>query len=69
MPLRYMAGSSASTNQAPRPMPTRQPMRETASVEASNEPARPAAPQEQPNTQEAYRFNNLDIPAFLRKRS
>ncbi len=67
MPLRYMAGSAPSTNQAPRPMPTRQPMRETTSVEASSEPA--AAPQEQPSTQEAYRFNNLDIPAFLRKRS
>ncbi len=68
VPLRYMAGSAPSTTQAPRPMPTRQPMRETASVEAANEPA-PPAPQEQPGTQEAYRFNNLDIPAFLRKRS
>lgn len=69
MPLRYMAGSSMSQNQAPRPVPTRQPVRETASVETSNEAPSPASSREQASPQEAYRFNNLDIPAFLRKRS
>jgi cell division protein FtsZ len=76
MPLRHMSGMSTmqSANRQPSGnpagLPQRAPVRETVSVGASgSNTARPAAPAEKPGSQEPYRFNNLDIPAFLRKRN
>jgi cell division protein FtsZ len=77
MPLRHMAGMNsmqASNRQPagnPAGMPQRAPVRETVSVGASSTStsSRPATPAEKPGNQEPYRFNNLDIPAFLRKRN
>ena len=70
MPMRQMA--SAATQSA-RMMPNRPPTRESvpAGVPAAN-PAtsRPQNQQQQgrPGNQDAYRFNDLEVPAFLRKR-
>jgi cell division protein FtsZ len=47
-----------------RVMPTRPPVRETAPVQPASSPAR----QETPPAQSSFRVNDLDIPAFLRKR-
>ncbi|HMT20038.1 MAG TPA: cell division protein FtsZ [Promineifilum sp.] len=69
MPMRQMA--SAATQSA-RMMPNRPPTRE--SVPAGVPAANPATsrPQNQqqgrPGNQDAYRFNDLEVPAFLRKR-
>ena len=66
MPMRQMATVTAS--QTARMMPNRPPARESAPV--GNAPA--ARPQTQQQgrqaNQETYRFNDLEVPAFLRKR-
>ena len=53
-------------------MPNRPPARESvpANAPAANTPnARPQSPQQaRPGNQDAYRFNDLEVPAFLRKR-
>ena len=70
-PIRHMANVAAG-NQPARMMPNRPPARESVPVSApSNNPAgRPQAqpPQQGRPNQEAYRFNDLEVPAFLRKR-
>ena len=69
-PMRQMA-STAATQQA-RMMPNRPPVREAVPVNApaAHAPSRqPSQPQQgRPGTQDAYRFNDLEVPAFLRKR-
>ncbi len=69
-PMRQMA--SVAGTQASRMMPNRTPTRESvpASAPAANTPnARPQTPQQaRPGNQDAYRFNDLEVPAFLRKR-
>ncbi len=71
MPVRHMSGSTISP--ATRQATTRQPVRESQPVSAPQsqpQPQRPPATVDaEPQQQEAYRFNNLDIPAFLRKRN
>jgi hypothetical protein len=70
-PLRHMAGQMAarpvvmsqSSQSANRELPDRQPVRESARVEAP--PARTA---QAGNERDTFRFNDIDIPAFLRKR-
>lgn len=70
MPMRSMASLAAS--QTARPATNRPPARESApvSVPAGNtQAARPQTqPQSRPGNQDAYRFNDLEVPAFLRKR-
>lgn len=70
MPMRTMA--SIAANQTARQMPNRPPARESvpANAPAGNPPAaRPQnQPQGRPGSQDAYRFNDLEVPAFLRKR-
>ena len=68
MPMRQMTAATATQTQ--RLMPNRPPARESVPVHASSsqatarpQPQQPARPQ-----QEAYRFNDLEVPAFLRKR-
>jgi cell division protein FtsZ len=68
MPMRQMASITAS--QPARMMPNRPPTRESV---PANAPAAPAARPQQPQqgragNQDAYRFNDLEVPAFLRKR-
>ncbi len=67
-PMRSMA--SVAATQSARMMPNRPPTRESvpANAPATNSPN--ARPQNQPQgrTQDAYRFNDLEVPAFLRKR-
>lgn len=69
MPMRHMStgASSAATRQAT----ARPPVREA--QPANTTPQQPQRPQvsvdAESSPQEAYRFNNLDIPAFLRKRN
>ena len=69
-PMRQMA--SVAGTQASRMMPNRTPARESvpASAPAANtHNARPQTPpQARPGNQDAYRFNDLEVPAFLRKR-
>jgi cell division protein FtsZ len=69
MPMRHMSSStiSAATRQAT----MRQPVRESQPPAAAPQPQQrpPATVDAEPSQQEAYRFNNLDIPAFLRKRN
>ncbi len=62
--MRQMAQMSRpNSNTTQRAMPTRPPVRETA-------PAQPAPARSEPAaSQSAFRVNDLDIPAFLRKRS
>ena len=54
--------------QTSNPRPARQPVQQTAP--ATPEPARPARPPARPERreQQSFRVNDLDIPAFLRKR-
>ena len=68
MPMRQMA--SAAATQSARMMPNRPPTREPApaSVTASAPAARSQNQQQGRPNQEAYRFNDLEVPAFLRKR-
>jgi cell division protein FtsZ len=70
MPVRQMA--SAPSAQSARLMPNRPPTRETVSASATPANANAARPQNQgqarPGNQDAYRFNDLEVPAFLRKR-
>ena len=72
MPMRQMtAGVHAATAaQSQRLMPDRPPTRESApvSVGTSQATARPQPQQPTRQNQEAYRFNDLEVPAFLRKR-
>ncbi len=67
-PMRSMA--SVAATQSARMMPNRPPTRESvpANAPAANPPN--ARPQSQPQgrSQDAYRFNDLEVPAFLRKR-
>ncbi len=67
-PMRSMASVAAA--QSARMMPNRPPTRESvpANAPAANPPN--ARPQSQPQgrSQDAYRFNDLEVPAFLRKR-
>jgi cell division protein FtsZ len=67
-PMRSMASVAAA--QSARMMPNRPPTRESvpANAPAANPPN--ARPQNQPQgrSQDAYRFNDLEVPAFLRKR-
>jgi len=67
-PMRSMASVAAA--QSARMMPNRPPTRESvpANAPATNPPN--ARPQNQPQgrSQDAYRFNDLEVPAFLRKR-
>lgn len=66
MPMRQMA--NPATAQSSRMMPNRQPAREPVPVQAqSNSQAARPGQQSRPN-QDAYRFNDLEVPAFLRKR-
>ena len=69
-PMRQMA--SVAGSQSSRMMPNRPPARESvpANAPAANTPnARPQSPQQaRPGNQDAYRFNDLEVPAFLRKR-
>ena len=68
MPMRQMTAATAAQTQ--RLMPNRPPTRETVPVSASSNQAAPRPQPQQasrPN-QEAYRFNDLEVPAFLRKR-
>jgi cell division protein FtsZ len=67
-PLRHMAGQMAArpvvmSQAASREVPNRPPVRESARVETP--PVRSAAAN---NERETFRFNDVDIPAFLRKR-
>ncbi len=69
LPMRQM--SAAVTSQSARMMPNRPPTRE--SVPASQPNLQPAARPQQSQSgrsgqQDAYRFNDLEVPAFLRKR-
>lgn len=67
-PMRQM--SSALGSSTARAMPNRPPVRESvpANAPATNSPnARPQNPQ-QGRQQDTYRFNDLEVPAFLRKR-
>ena len=69
MPMRQMTTATAAQTQ--RLMPNRPPARESVSVGAPASQAPTARPQPQQQTrqqQEAYRFNDLEVPAFLRKR-
>jgi len=68
MPMRTMA--SAAATQSARMMPNRPPARESvpANVNANAPAARPQNQQQARPNQEAYRFNDLEVPAFLRKR-
>jgi cell division protein FtsZ len=69
VPMRQM--SSATTSQSARMMPNRQPTRESvpANAPAAQTAARPQQSQQaRPGSQDAYRFNDLEVPAFLRKR-
>jgi cell division protein FtsZ len=68
LPMRQMTAATAGQTQ--RLMPNRPPARESVPVHAASsqatarpQPQQPARPQ-----QEAYRFNDLEVPAFLRKR-
>ncbi len=69
-PMRQMAAVAGT--QSSRMMPNRTPARESvpAGAPAANTPnARPQSPQQaRPGNQDAYRFNDLEVPAFLRKR-
>jgi cell division protein FtsZ len=47
-----------------RSLPSRQPVREPATVSAAPR----QAPRSQPSNETPFRVNDLDIPAFLRKR-
>jgi cell division protein FtsZ len=71
MPMRQMASVAAS--QSGRMMPNRPPTRESVPAAApatTTNAARPQNNQQQarPGNQDAYRFNDLEVPAFLRKR-
>jgi cell division protein FtsZ len=70
MPVRHM--STTTSAQPARLMPTRPPAREpVAANAAANTAPNAARPQNQAQGrpgQEAYRFNDLEVPAFLRKR-
>ena len=68
MPMRQMTAATAAQTQ--RLMPNRPPARESAPVSASTNQAtaRPQPQQPSRQNQEAYRFNDLEVPAFLRKR-
>ena len=68
MPMRQMTAATAAQTQ--RLMPNRPPARESAPVSASTSQAtaRPQPQQPSRQNQEAYRFNDLEVPAFLRKR-
>jgi hypothetical protein len=69
LPMRQM--SAAVTSQSARMMPNRPPTRESVPVSqpASQPAARPQqAQQGRSGNQDAYRFNDLEVPAFLRKR-
>ena len=68
MPMRQMTAATAAQTQ--RLMPNRPPTRESAPVSAGSSQAapRPQAQQAARPNQEAYRFNDLEVPAFLRKR-
>ena len=68
MPMRQMTAATATQTQ--RLMPNRPPARESVPVHAapSQATARPQPQQPARPQQEAYRFNDLEVPAFLRKR-
>jgi len=68
MPMRQMTTATAAQSQ--RLMPNRPPTRESAHVSAATNQAttRPQPQQPARQNQEAYRFNDLEVPAFLRKR-
>jgi cell division protein FtsZ len=66
MPMRQMA--SVATSQSARLMPNRPPTRESAPANAAAAPAARPQQQQQGRNQDAYRFNDLEVPAFLRKR-
>jgi cell division protein FtsZ len=67
MPMRQMAGASSA--QTARAMSQRPPARDSVPVSApaNSQAARPGQ-QSRPSGQDAYRFNDLEVPAFLRKR-
>ncbi len=70
MPMRQMTPTTAAQTQ--RLMPNRPPTRDSVPAHAPSSQAT-ARPQSQPQQaarpqQEAYRFNDLEVPAFLRKR-
>jgi cell division protein FtsZ len=68
MPMRHMSATTISP--ATRQATMRQPVREPQSSAAPQPQQRPPTTVDaEPSQQEAYRFNNLDIPAFLRKRN
>ncbi len=72
MPMRQMTAGvhTATAAQSQRLMPNRPPTRESAPVSAATNQAtaRPQPQQPTRQNQEAYRFNDLEVPAFLRKR-
>jgi len=70
MPVRHMATAPGAAAQQARLMPNRPPARESVPVGASNSATtnRPQPQQAARPNQEAYRFNDLEVPAFLRKR-
>ncbi len=70
MPVRHMASAPGTAAQQARLMPNRPPTRESVSVGAPSSAAtnRPQPQQPARPNQEAYRFNDLEVPAFLRKR-
>ncbi len=55
----------AVSRSAHKDMPNQQPLRESVPVSAT---ARPSSSSESRMSQQAYRINDLDVPAFLRKR-
>ena len=55
----------AVSRSAQKDMPNQPPVRESVSVGAT---AKPASPSQSRMSQQAYRINDLDVPAFLRKR-
>lgn len=65
MPVRYMSGAMGAS--AARSVPTHQPVRETRPA-ATSAQEQESVPVEAQANNEPYRFNSLDIPAFLRKR-
>jgi cell division protein FtsZ len=70
MPMRQM--SSVASSQSTRLMPNRPPARESVPANAPSTHTTAQRPQQphqgRAGNQDAYRFNDLEVPAFLRKR-
>lgn len=69
-PMRQMSSMMGSMSTSPRPLSNRPPVRESQPSNVSSVNTPNTRPQNQPQgrTQDTYRFNDLEVPAFLRKR-